>query len=92
MRGMRFTGDGVFNSQNMQPGRQYLVTIFGTWGGGTMTVQFLDPTTGTARDSTGNTFTADAEFVLLIPSTTARFTLAGASSPDLTIAMVAMAL
>ena len=81
------TADGTYTVDQLQPGRQHLVTIFGTWGGGTITVQFLDPVSEVARDSANNTFTADAEFVFLVPSNAVQFVLADATDPSLSISI-----
>lgn len=81
------TADGTYSVTDIEPGRQYLCTIFGTWGGGTITVRFLDPVSGESRDSANNTFNDDAEFTLLVPSNAVDFVLSGATAPAISIAL-----
>jgi hypothetical protein len=84
------TANGDYTVSGMKPGFQYLLTVKGTWGGGTITLSTLNPALGTMQTVNGGTMTGsnDNEVNIVLDSTTLQISLAGATNPNLGIAIV----
>ncbi len=81
------TVDDTYTVTGLTPGKQYLITMFGTWAGGTVTVNFLDAVSGVPHFPANNTFTENSEFILIVPSNAVEFVLTGATSPEISVSI-----
>jgi hypothetical protein len=81
------TDNGTYIVDDMLPGSQYLCTIAGSFGSpsGTLVVKYKDAVTGDARTMTDGSFTAAAEFTLILPGDEVQFILTGATAPSISI-------
>lgn len=78
------TANGDFVAR-VSPGKPYLLTLYGTWDGGTITVSHACPITGTTRTPSGGAFTDDTEVTVIAPVFDITLTLAGATVPATSI-------
>ncbi len=76
------TVDGNYDVDTLEPGREYLLTLKGTWNGATITLTFWNDAKGAYTAVDGGAWTADAEERLIAPSGKARFAVSndGAST------------
>jgi hypothetical protein len=81
------TADGDYDC-TVDPGRWYLFTARDDFGGGTITLKTKNPTDGLFYDVLNGSFTAAAEFDFKSDGGTVRVVLAGATSPNIPIAIV----
>ena len=82
------TADGEYTILDLLPGQAYLVAINGDFGGGTLTLNYTDPITQDSRSMSGGSWTAADEFSLVCVSDEIKFTLAGSTSPEISISIV----
>ena len=77
------TADGDYDV-NLRPGRDWAITVGGTWGSGTATVKYHDGTNYIAYEDFA--LTADGGKKVLVPSPgLVRVTVSGSTSPSLTV-------
>ena len=81
------TADDTYTLDGLVAGKSYLVTLYGDFGGGTLTLKYPDPTTGAIRTPENADYTENAELTVLMPSTQLRFVLAGATDPSVAVSV-----
>lgn len=86
---MNLTEDGNTDIA-VEPGREYAFSASGTFGSGTLTLQWGDGTAYTAfKDSGGDVaLTAAGARVVVAPTRTVRFALTGATTPSINANLV----
>lgn len=67
--------DGDYDLDTLAPGKEYLLTLKGTWNGATITLTFWNDAKAAYTSVDGGAWTADAEERLLAPSRKARLTV-----------------
>lgn len=74
--------DGNYDIPNLAPGKEYLLTLKGTWDGATITLTTMNDATGAYTSVDDGAWTADAEIRFIAPSRNARLAVSndGASS------------
>lgn len=67
--------DGDYELTNLVLGKEYLLTLKGTWDGATVTLTTFNTASQAYTSVSGGAWTADAEARFVAPSSTARLTV-----------------
>lgn len=80
------TADGTY-TQSVVPGVEYLLTMKGTYGGGTLLVKYTCPIDGSLKivDNASYTGAGKTEDRMIFPSNSISFVLSGSTTPSIVI-------
>lgn len=67
--------------------REHLLTLKGSFGGGTVTMTAFNDASGAYESVDSGSWTAAAEITFTAPSDTIRLSLSGATSPDIAVTL-----